>query len=726
MGACGSSGDEARSPTSESPTPGSPTERPKRSRVSRRVRVKQRASRAVKTEKPTALNEPGDIEGYDPEMCPDLGTPEMCPDSDLEGPNVSERAAYRRSASVAMEISQQHRMREKKVPDGHMSESLGAIFGQVGNSKGPECDDLEWLNFALKELWPYLDGAVKDVVRQSLEDGIKDAVPSVFKGIHFTNFTFGKVPPVLGPVNVCSLKSQDHPGISFDVGVKWDSEPDIQLEMPTPGAGVPNVRLGITKFTLDATLTLVLRPLLSDLPVVGGVQVFLTSPPLINWEFSGPGLASLTRYPTLLGILREAVVHEVCELAVLPNTLFFHWIQGRERDIDITSMRYPLPEAVVRIGLLEARGLPCHSVGWFGAAELDPYATIRVGNRSHTTPTVRQSSEPQWGEDGFFDFFCFDPGQLLVISLSGAEYSGWGGDAIGQMEPTNLLEVLRRRDGWFPLVKKGEQVGEVRIEAEAFDVVAKQDALSFPPRPRGKADTRAMLSIHIRQLRGLSREFASEATIRVTVEGQQFETNPSWYQESVEARIGLDMQRMIEFMALERYPAEKIAYISGLQQEDVEQIISKRPSFDTAFEQAMYIPINNPGKAKVDMQLIPRPDRKFLKEIGYRPVKLQERFDVSSLLRLPNDNFACDDILTFSREEAISSEVSTSTLSTSWISSEVSRNTLSPTRWISGDPTLGFKKLEFMSFQGLQGPFLLDVRFQLFGLSTSGAHDSPA
>merc|ERR1719480_268211 len=108
---------------------------------------------------------------------------------------------------------------------------------------------------------------------------------------------------------------------------------------------------------------------------------------------------------------------------------------------------------------------------------------------------------------------------------------------------------------------------------------------------------------------------------------------------------------MIEFMHLEDYSAERIAVASGLPLEDVQQVISKRPSFDTAFEYAMHLLIRNPKEAGVQLQLIPKPDRKYLKESSYCPARLEGPFRVSSLLRQPAEKFAHDGLLVLTREQ---------------------------------------------------------------------------
>lgn len=58
------------------------------------------------------------------------------------------------------------------------------------------------------------------------------------------------------------------------------------------------------------------------------------------------------------------------------------------------------PQGVVRVHLLEARDLVAKDTYMMGLVKgkSDPYATIRVGNRTNKSKTIKENLHPKWNE----------------------------------------------------------------------------------------------------------------------------------------------------------------------------------------------------------------------------------------------------------------------------------------------------------------------------------------
>jgi hypothetical protein len=475
----------------------------------------------------------------------------------------------------------------------------------------------EWLNFVMTEIWPYLNTAVKDNIKSDLEPAIQEAVPSLMRGVHFGEFSLGSSPPVFGPIVSYTKTRQKEMGIELDVGFKWACDGHIELVFPPT-----NVCMGLTSLTLKGEVSVLLKPLMKSLPVLGGLQIFMISPPELAFVFSG-ALSSLN-CESFASRLRQIISDQLCKHLVLPNRVFLHWVWGREDEIDIATMQQPPPEGVIRLGLVEARGLEGMDWNLFSKRTSDPLAMIRVGARSHRTPTLQATCDPVWGDTGYGDFFIYNLKQAILIELFDGDIMPNNDDRLGDVrrlasgESIRLMDVMAKPDAWWPVCPQpGKQHGEVRLVAEVFELRRDRPGLIRKPlvQPRGNAKATALLSVQILALRGLSAKVGEGAKIQVTVGDHTRVTKGATYvvphldqleasNSPDEIAVATKCQRLVEFMHLEKYPISRIAQVAGLTEEEVNAIIKARPSFATHWQESFHILLDDPLDAKVQLELL--------------------------------------------------------------------------------------------------------------------------
>lgn len=534
-------------------------------------------------------------------------------------------------------------------------EDLEAWYGGGPDSAvKADLSSLDWLNFAVSRLWPYVDKTLHSVIKDQVEPALKEALPAPLKGAHFVKCDLGKNLPTLGPVYVYDKTKQKHCGIQLDVGFNWSCDADIELYL------VAGMQLGIKSLTLAGEVSLILRPLMDTLPIVGGMQISMISPPSIQWDFVG--VANVVDLPVIQGAVRQVVMQLISEQLVLPNRLFIHWLQGREAEIDLTSFQFPRPEAILRLCVCEARGLDAKDWHLFSKASSDPYAIVNVGARCFRTLTRKATLTPVWGDSGWADFFIFNPRQLVKLEVFDEDLMPHCDDSIGTLEVK--IGELVEKNRWHTIYARAEEegkrrkAGEVRLEAVVLDLEASRSCLQKPPAVRGGAATaRAFLSAQIWFLRGLPKETSTGAVMRVSVRSkdqhgkgadklakaapQVFETKPSTYEEvaqnTYDARtqaIDPSAQRMAEFMAHHsEIPVERIAEISGLDDYSLRQVLNQRPSFFTRWHQGFNILLEEFQDAVVDLELLIPGCAHALPA----PPKLQQPFEVASLLEDTTD-----------------------------------------------------------------------------------------
>eukprot|EP00811_Abedinium_folium_P013005 NODE_2207_length_2267_cov_11.217757.p1 GENE.NODE_2207_length_2267_cov_11.217757~~NODE_2207_length_2267_cov_11.217757.p1 ORF type:complete len:684 (+),score=134.93 NODE_2207_length_2267_cov_11.217757:202-2253(+) len=471
--------------------------------------------------------------------------------------------------------------------------------------------DLRWLNCCLSEIWPYAADAVKKLVKETVEPALREATSVQ---IYFSKFDVGTNAPRLGPVNVHKHEKQN--GLQLDIGVNWDLRTAISLN-------VMGIELGVSRVDVEGEVSIVLRPLMHTMPIVGGIQLFMISPPKIQWDFTGIG--NLAHLPFIAPTVRSAVDGVVAKLMVLPNRLFVHWVWGHEREIDITSMMCPVPEALMRIGVVEAKGLKGMDWNLLRSASSDPYAKLSIGATTYKTPCISRTLEPKWGADGFHDFFVYSPRQLINLSVIDSDIGV--DDLIGNLRGVTVGDVLKHRNRWWPIycpkkTEKGETAedgeedcGKVRLVAQAFSLHQDEAMLQTLPKPIGSANAVMLLVLKIECLRGVLPKFATGASVRVNVAGETYTTAASQFLEATQDLIyGMEatpleqkMQWLVEFMCEEGYSEERIATEADISVEVVRWVAREKPSFTARWHQPFYIPIpglDDPFSFEVELELL--------------------------------------------------------------------------------------------------------------------------
>mmetsp|Transcript_101699 Transcript_101699/g.323139 ORF Transcript_101699/g.323139 Transcript_101699/m.323139 type:complete len:762 (+) Transcript_101699:133-2418(+) len=484
--------------------------------------------------------------------------------------------------------------------------------------------EVEWLTWVVKEIWPYFNEALRRHVKEFVEPALQENTG--FKALRFTGgLHLGDEAPVLGPVDVRRRTAQEHPGIECDVGVRWDTAVQVGLEIP----GV--VSFGIRRLRVTGEASIILRPLMPSLPVVAGIQLFMISPPEIEWEFSGA--ARLGNWSWVSSSLKSTVLDLICQHFVLPNRKFIHWIWGREEEVDITALYCPMPECLLRLGIVEARGLEGKDVAFLRPATSNPYAVVRLGNQSYRTNAQKRTLTPKWGSSGWFDIMVLNFKQLVQVEVFDANLLSRN-DALGRLRGTTVEEVLRSSGDWFDLTTgesnashRGRNDGsaprpQVRLEAVMYKLVRSVEQIQRPPaavmdcKGTGKevpsARTKAILVVEVRASRGLPRESATGAVVTVEVEGQTYKTPGSRWEEPLQdltygpnvQEVDPAAQRLAECLSSRHNVCvEEIANVSGLDAETLQQVLQQKPSFTTRWNHAFNIPLRDVGTAAIRVTL---------------------------------------------------------------------------------------------------------------------------
>lgn len=435
----------------------------------------------------------------------------------------------------------------------------------------PEC---AWLNSLMKGLWPALSLAAQERIASAILPEVQAHIPSDLN-VTLEAFSLGSQAPELQSIRV----SRDDVSISLHLQIRWVSDESITIrccELP----------FGISDLSIIADLSVRLLPLLSEAPVVGGIHFTFSSAPVLNFNLTGVPGALVSMMPKIQGVLQSAITKALCDAMLSPNGIFLHWLSLKQMmTIDICELQYPVPSAVIRLGIVEVRGIrPTYgSMCDCGAATCDSFASISIGSQKF--PTLH------WGDECWCDVLLHSQRDAVQLDLF---RSNWGpfADKIGSVEGLRLQDLLRHPDKFWPLKHAAEEAGEVRLVAiplQTAPIVVQADR----PQQGGRAHPTALLSVEIVGLRGLSKERARAASIAVVCEGTSRRSKNGTYRNMNKelGTSGPETQRLVEFMLAQGLSMDEIAASARVDRGAIEKIARFSPSFCTRFEQALHFPV---------------------------------------------------------------------------------------------------------------------------------------
>ncbi|XP_053697530.1 extended synaptotagmin-2 isoform X2 [Sabethes cyaneus] len=268
----------------------------------------------------------------------------------------------------------------------------------------PDVERCEWLNKVLKQVWPNANFFAKNLIKESIEPNIQQALAGYkLNGFKFDRMILGTIPPRIGGVKVYD-RNVSRNEIIMDLDLFYAGDCDINFSLS-------GLRGGIKDFQIHGTVRVIMKPLIAQMPLVGGLQIFFLNNP--NIDFNLVGVVDLLDMPGLSDILRKIIVEQVAAIMVLPNKLPIIL----NDTVPALSLKMPEPEGVLRIHVVEAKDLMKKDISVLGKGKSDPYAIVSVGAQQFRTQTIDNTVNPKW------DYWCeafihAESGQQLQIVLN--------------------------------------------------------------------------------------------------------------------------------------------------------------------------------------------------------------------------------------------------------------------------------------------------------------------
>ncbi|KAK4310041.1 hypothetical protein Pmani_018372 [Petrolisthes manimaculis] len=250
----------------------------------------------------------------------------------------------------------------------------------------PDMERVEWLNKIIRQLWTYAGHYVHDLCKFTIEPSIRQALEEYkLNGFKFEKIILGDTPFRLSGVKVYDDTSRHEIIMDMDFAYAGDCKFEVS---------VSKFKMGIKDLQISGRIRVVMKPLVRQIPLVGGLQVFFLNNPDV--DFNLIGLADVFDMPGLSDILRSIVVEQIAHMMVLPNRYPIQLVE----DINTAELKCPQPAGVLRIQVIEAHNLMKKDVGLMGMGKSDPYCILRLGAQKFQTKTINNTINPKW------DFCC--------------------------------------------------------------------------------------------------------------------------------------------------------------------------------------------------------------------------------------------------------------------------------------------------------------------------------
>lgn len=381
----------------------------------------------------------------------------------------------------------EHETREKKLRRKRMQQAVNVAGVKMENLPSwvfaESSERVEWMNNMIHHMWPYIGAMVKKILKENVEPAMQASLPSSLSSLTFETISFGQVSPKVTGVN--SYAPTDCPDeFILDLDLLYEGDAKIKLS-------VRSVTLGVSAIQLRGLLRVIFKPFVGEPNPIGGLTVFFTNRPKISFDLIN--LLNVLDIPGLKSKLRSTAEDVICSIMVLPNRIVVP--MSPDLVADDSDLRYPIPEGVVRMNVIEANELiKMDSVLKGGAS--DPYIILEVGAQVFQTKTMKNTLKPVWNET-FEAYVDNDEGQEIQLKMFDEEKTGK--DAKMGMLEVDITSVAEQgtRDLWLPL--DGVKSGKVHINLAWCKLSASPKNL----RAGGPSQSSALLMVKIKQGKNL-------------------------------------------------------------------------------------------------------------------------------------------------------------------------------------------------------------------------------
>ncbi|KAH7513199.1 hypothetical protein FEM48_Zijuj12G0171100 [Ziziphus jujuba var. spinosa] len=303
---------------------------------------------------------------------------------------------------------------------------------------------LDWLNKSIYHMWPYLDKAICNAIRSSLEPVFGEYIGKyLLKSIEFEFLSLGTLPPTIQGMKVHETNENE---VAFEPMLRWAGNPNIILVVKLLAL---RIKIQLIDIQIFAAPRIILKPLVPTIPCFASIVVSLMekgkmyfvmcAQPYVDFGLKVLG-GDIMAIPGLYQFVQETIKKQIASLYLWPQTYELQILDG-----STGTTKKPIGLLHVKV----VRGLKLLKMDLLGSS--DPYVKLSLsGERlpAKRTSIKMKNLNPVWNEE--FNLTVKDP-QSQVLELRVYDWEKVGThDKLG-MQIVPLREIIPRETKQFTL-----------------------------------------------------------------------------------------------------------------------------------------------------------------------------------------------------------------------------------------------------------------------------------
>ncbi|KAL3634342.1 Synaptotagmin-2 [Castilleja foliolosa] len=439
--------------------------------------------------------------------------------------------------------------------------------------KSPDYDRLDWLNKFVEYMWPYLDKAICETVKQIAEPIIAEQIPKYkIDSVEFEALTLGSLPPTFQGMKVYNTEEKE---LIMELGLKWAGNPNILVAAKAFGL---KATVQVVELQVFASPRITLKPLVPSFPCFVNIHVSLMEKPHVDFGVKLLG-GDIMSIPGLYRVVQEIIKDQVANMYLWPKRL----------EVQIMDPAKAMQKPVGILNVIVLRATKLKKKDLLGAS--DPYVELKLVDDKLTAKktTVKHSNlNPEWNEE--FSLVVKDP-QTQVLSLHVFDWEQVGShDKMGlnvvqlngltPEEPKTLtLDLLKNLNPDDPQNEKSRGQLVVEVTYKPFKDNENPSDLEnigdVQKAPEGTPASGGLLVILIHEAQDLEGKYHTNPSVRINFRGEEKKTktmkknrDPRWEEEfqfvldepPTSDRVHVEVVSTSKRMGL-RHPKENLGYV---------------------------------------------------------------------------------------------------------------------------------------------------------------------
>ncbi|KAL0904774.1 hypothetical protein M5K25_026924 [Dendrobium thyrsiflorum] len=298
---------------------------------------------------------------------------------------------------------------------------------------------LNWLNLELTKIWPFVNEAASELIRNSVEPILEQYRAGVLASLKLSKLTLGTVAPQFTGV---SIIEDDDSGVTMELEMQWNGNPNIVLDIQTAlGVSLP---IQVKNVAFTGVFRLIFKPLVDVLPCFGAVSYSLREKKRLDYTLKIVG-GELSAIPGVSDAIEDTIRDAIEDSITWPVRKIFPIIPGDYSDLELK------PVGTLEVKLVQAKNLTNKDL----IGKSDPFAKLYIRplrDRIKRSKTINNDLNPIWNEH--FEFVVEDPTtQQLTVKIyddEGVQASEYIGGVIVRLKD---LQPGKVKDVWLKLLK---------------------------------------------------------------------------------------------------------------------------------------------------------------------------------------------------------------------------------------------------------------------------------